>query len=97
MTLTVELPAELERRLRAMPESERQRFAVAALSDWLAALEEVETEGDPHDVLRAANRSLTAEELESLGRSLADGDAGREVEGDIFFSELRAPLKASRE
>lgn len=34
------------------------------------------------------NRPLNSDELEALGRSLADADAGRVISGEAFFKEL---------
>jgi predicted transcriptional regulator len=77
--ITIELPRELEEVWQKIPEADRQNFAVAALRDaildWRDASEEF--------------ASLTDEDLASIGRGLAEADAGLGTDGETYFANLR--------
>jgi hypothetical protein len=80
MTLTIEKP-ETEQRLLAYA-SARGISPVEALDVALEALASLLD--DPE-----TDRHLTPAELEALGRSIADADAGRVISGEALFAELR--------
>jgi len=53
MTLTIEVPAELAKRLTALPEEERSRFAIALMqagADQLTDPDSAATRGDTEEV-----------------------------------------------
>lgn len=75
-TVMLELPEDLADWLEAMPAAERNHFATAALS---AAIEEEDEELPP----------LTPEDMEAIGRGLADAEAGRFVDTEAFLAKLR--------
>ena len=77
MTLTLEIPDDLAPRLAAMPEKDRQSYTLAALR--LAAIYGPTREPDP---------VLTHEQLASIGRGLAQLDAGEGIDGDLVMAEL---------
>jgi hypothetical protein len=58
-------------------------YARAGLTTSVAAKEEDTFYHDPH-------AELSPEDMEALGRSLTDGDAGRVQDGDEVFAELYA-------
>ena len=80
MTLTLEIDEVLGERLHRLAERERvdvSRYATAALTD-LAEDEE--------------NLALSKDDIASLQRGLADGEAGREIAGSDFLARLQKPL-----
>jgi predicted transcriptional regulator len=85
-TLTIELPPELAAQLAALPDDERNRFAVAALSAALS---------DPDmGIADAWWEGLTdeeqAEERRIVAESSAAGDAGRVSPAEDVYARLRA-------
>jgi predicted transcriptional regulator len=77
MTLTLEIPEDLAPRLAAMPEKDRQSFALAAMRLVGARVPTL-----------ASEPALTQEQLDSIGRGLAQLDAGEGIDGDVFMAEL---------
>jgi hypothetical protein len=86
ITLRVQLPDELAARWEALPEDEREQFALDALSDAFTAIDE-EAEDEEQ-----TSYPLTPEDIASLGRGFADADAGRVRDGREFLAELRQQL-----
>ncbi|WP_395090785.1 hypothetical protein [Armatimonas sp.] len=76
MTLTIEIPDEVGARIYSSPE------AIERIKALIQAAYPATT--DP------ASAPVSAEELLSIGRGLADADAGRMAEGDVVFQRLRA-------
>ena len=79
MTLTIQLPSDLAAQISALPEAERQAFAVAALreaAERRAALPE--------------NFLLTEEDHRAIAEALSDLDEGRARTrpASEFFDEL---------
>jgi predicted transcriptional regulator len=79
ITITLDLPDDLAATLQAMPADERNHFATAALS---AAINDEDDEENKPPV-------WTQEDLDSIGRGLADADAGRFVDAETVFANLR--------
>jgi predicted transcriptional regulator len=90
-TITLNLPDDLAATLAAMPDDERNHFAIAALS---AAIEQNEEAEWTLEELAALAGPLTPEDLASIARGLAEADAGMGRPADEFFAELRQELMA---
>jgi hypothetical protein len=73
-----------------MPEDERDRFAVAAFQT--AIEDEYISDEETQKELAALAGPLTPEELEDIGRALAEADAGLTRPADEFFAELRKKM-----
>jgi predicted transcriptional regulator len=82
-TITLTIPDDLAVTLAAMPEHERNHFAVAALQTAIEEMPETQEE------LAALVGPLTPEDIASLGRGFADADAGRYVDPETVFANLR--------
>lgn len=91
-TITLDLPDDLAATLQAMPEGERNHFAVALMRDGLAYREEEMPE--TQEELAALAGPLTPEDLEAIGQGFAEADAGLGRPADEFFDELNAELAA---
>ena len=87
-TITLTLPDDLAATLSALPEDERDNYAVAALRAGIEALAE-DTEPETQEELAALAGPLTPEDIAALGRSFADADAGRMVDAETVFANLR--------
>jgi predicted transcriptional regulator len=85
-TITLNVPDDLAATLEAMPEDERNHFAVAALK---YAIEEMP---ETQDELTALAGPLTPEDIEAIGRGLAAADAGQLRPADEFLDELRQKM-----
>jgi predicted transcriptional regulator len=90
-TITLDLPDDLAAALQAMPEGERNHFAVALMRDGLAYREEDERP-ETQEELAALVGPLTPEDIASLGRGFADADAGRWQSGPEALDDLRRKL-----
>ena len=77
MTLTLEIPEDLAPHLAAMPEKDQQNYMLAALR--LVKSRTPAREPEP---------VLTPDQLASIGRGLAQLDAGEGIDGDVFMAEL---------
>jgi predicted transcriptional regulator len=84
MTLTIKLPDEIAARLAALPEDERERYALEALRDRL------------DEDAAAGEYGLTPDDLADIGEGLADADAGRVANGAEFLTELNERLDRLR-
>ena len=93
ITLKIQVPDELAARWEALPEEEREQFAVEALRDAFALADE-ETEDEEADE-EPTSYPLTPEDIASLGRGFAD--AGRGVDGATFFKNLDAHIARLKE
>ena len=83
VTLTLDLPEDLANELMLLPEAERNRRAAKVLIESKA---EIATDSDEEsDDLPP----LSPEDLESVGRGLADADAGRFVDPETVYAKLR--------
>ena len=93
VTLTLDVPADLAERVHALPADTINRYAVAALPGLLDAAEGDAGESDPEDAdmseLPPLPPSLTQSLADDLREGFADLDAGRVVDGETFFAELR--------
>jgi hypothetical protein len=87
--ITLKLPDDLAATLLALPEEERSQFAVALMRDGLAYREEDERP-ETQEELAVLAGPPTPEDIVSLGRGLADADAGRLVNAETVFANLRA-------
>jgi predicted transcriptional regulator len=83
MTLTIEVPEALAARLAPLPESERQRYAIA----WMQAGADAEDETDPD--LSAEDFPLTPEDIAAIRAGIADAEAGRILDGETVLADLR--------
>jgi hypothetical protein len=92
-TITLTIPDDLAATLEAVPENERNHFAVALMRDGLTYREEEQYE-ETQEELAALAGPLTPEDLEAIGQGFAEADAGLGRPGDEFFDELDAELTA---
>lgn len=100
--MTITLPDDLAARLSVLPEGERAAFAVAAVARAAASLA-ARSDGaallNGHDDYEAEQAELAAlvgpltqDDLDAIGRGLADSDAGRVSDGDAVLAELFGSL-----
>lgn len=84
-TLTVELTEEAYQNALALPVAERERLIVNMFTT--ARNEPPSDEGDGYDEL--PDPELTAEDLASIGRGIADYEAGRVIPAEEVFARAR--------
>ncbi|RYZ91550.1 MAG: hypothetical protein EOP06_06840 [Proteobacteria bacterium] len=81
-SITIELTDEEYQTAQALPKSEQRRAVMLAANEYATARNESPDE-------------LTSEaELVAIGEGLADLDAGRVIDGETVFAELRARRQA---
>lgn len=83
VTLTLDLPDDLANELMSMPEAERNRYVAVAM---VRGADLVVDEND-QDIAPTSEEDLAA-----IGRGLADSDAGRVMDADTFFAQMRREL-----
>ena len=87
-TLTIDLPETAYRAALSFPTHERARLAAIMFMTAEAVLD---MEDDP--TLPDYDRETNEDDLEAIGRGLADIEAGRTIPGDVFFARLQEQFK----
>ncbi len=83
-TLNIELPDAAYRAALLFPPHERTRLAAVMFATAEATLGGEEPDYD---------RETSDDDLESIGRGIADVAAGRTVSGDMVFAQLQEQLR----
>jgi len=90
MTITLDLPEDLAAALSDVPEADRNRYAVALMrAGWWQSEDDGAEEEEGQTPLSQA-------ELDSIGRGLAEADAGKGLPGESVLAELRQIVSATR-
>ncbi|WP_395139285.1 hypothetical protein [Armatimonas sp.] len=93
MTLTLEIPEDLAPRFAAIPESERPRFALAAIRSVVFQDEQIEpAEGEDLDELIAAMKE--SEEDIAAGRTMTIEEMDARIKAKFSWIKTKSESKA---